>query len=120
MNELAKGLNEVLDTSIAGAFLSQVGRRMYFPKGIVAQSDEAKQKADRYNATVGLATSKGQPMHLVDIMDFYKEGVFKPLGGMLGFIGFQPFLKQGRERGLVNNRTAGRIFHYNLSVSLQG
>ena len=78
MNELAKGLNEVLDTSIAGAFLSQVGRRMYFPKGIVAQSDEAKQKADRYNATVGLATSKGQPMHLVDIMDFYKEGVFKP------------------------------------------
>ena len=78
MNELAKGLNEVLDTSIAGAFLSQVGRRMYFPKGIVAQSDEAKQKADRYNATVGLATSKGQPMHLGDIMDFYKEGVFKP------------------------------------------
>ncbi len=78
MNELAVGLNEVLDTSIAGAFLSRVGRRMYFPKGIVAQSDEAKQKADRYNATVGLATSKGQPMHLHDIMDFYKEGVFRP------------------------------------------
>lgn len=51
---------------------------MYFPKGIVAQSDEAKQKAKLYNATVGLATKGGQPMHLKDIMNMYKEGIFQP------------------------------------------
>lgn len=78
MNQLAIELNEILDSSVAGGFLSAVGRRMYFPKGIVAQSDEAKEKAKTYNATVGLATSKGQPMHLSDIMSMFREGVFKP------------------------------------------
>ena len=78
MNELAIELNRTLDSSVASAFLSETGRRLYFPKGIVAQSDEAKQKARTYNATVGLATSKGQPMHLDDIMSVFKEGVFKP------------------------------------------
>ena len=78
MNKLAQELNEILEGSSAYPFLSQTGRRMYFPKGIVAQSDEAKEKAKLYNATVGLATSKGQPMHLSDIMNVFREGVFKP------------------------------------------
>ena len=78
MNALAIELDRTLETSSAYGFLSSVGRRMYFPKGIVAQSDEAKEKAKTYNATVGLATSKGQPMHLSDIMDMLREGEFKP------------------------------------------
>lgn len=78
MNELAKELNSILDESVVGAFLSATGRRMYFPKGIVAQSAEAGEKAKRHNATVGLATSKGQPMHLTDIYDKFAEGVFSP------------------------------------------
>lgn len=78
MNALAKELNAVLDTSVAGAFLSPAGRRMYFPKGIVAQSAEAGEKATRHNATVGLATSNGQPMHLSDIYNRFTPGAFKP------------------------------------------
>ena len=43
MNILAEELNNTLSDSVAYGFLSPVGRRMYFPKGIVAQSDEAKE-----------------------------------------------------------------------------
>ena len=78
MNELARELNGTLEGSVAYGFLSSVGKRMYFPKGITAQSAEAGEKAKTYNATVGLATSKGQPMHLGDIMGMFREGVFKP------------------------------------------
>ncbi len=47
------------------SMLSQLGRRMYFPtKGIPAQSSEAAAKAKRYNATIGIATEGGVPMHL--------------------------------------------------------
>ena len=78
MNELAVQLNAALEDSCAYPFLSEVGKRMYFPKGIVAQSDEAKEKAKRYNATVGLATRSGEPFYLSDIYSSFKDGVFKP------------------------------------------
>ena len=78
MNILAEELNRTLSDSVAYGFLSPVGRRMYFPKGIVAQSDEAKEKARRYNATVGLATSHGEPFYLEDIYSAFREGEFKP------------------------------------------
>ena len=78
MNELAVELNSILDLSVVGQFLSPTGRRLYFPKGIVAQSAEAAGKAKRYNATVGLATSQGQPMHLEDIYSRFVPGSFEP------------------------------------------
>jgi aspartate/methionine/tyrosine aminotransferase len=46
------------------AMLSSMGRRLYFPKGILSQSAEAKQKAKRFNATIGIATEGDGPMHL--------------------------------------------------------
>ena len=78
MNILAEELNRTLSDSIAYGFLSPTGRRMYFPKGIVAQSDEAKEKAKKFNATVGLATKNGEPFFLRDIWSSFKDGVFKP------------------------------------------
>lgn len=64
MHSLALGLNALLDNHIMGRALSIVGRRMYFPKGIVAQSAEAGERAHRFNATVGLARSGKQPLVL--------------------------------------------------------
>ncbi|MDH3521404.1 MAG: aminotransferase class I/II-fold pyridoxal phosphate-dependent enzyme, partial [Myxococcales bacterium] len=46
---------------------SGLGRRLYFPKGILSQSAEAKAKAHRFNATIGIATEGGGPMHLASI-----------------------------------------------------
>ena len=55
MKELAIELNESLKGTCVYDLLGTKGMNMYFPKGIVAQSAEAGEKAKRYNATVGLA-----------------------------------------------------------------
>ena len=64
MNQLAKELNEILSGSTAFDLLSDYGKRLYFPKGIAAQSAEAKQKAKTYNATIGMAISQGEAIEL--------------------------------------------------------
>ena len=65
-NPLAQQLNERLEQAAPAVFamLSPLGRRLYFPKGILSQSAEAKQKGKRFNATIGIATEKGGPMYL--------------------------------------------------------
>lgn len=67
MNPLAKQLNETLtrDHPHVAEMLSGLGKAIYLPKlGILSQSAEAKQKANLYNATIGIATENGKPMHL--------------------------------------------------------
>jgi len=64
MHDLAKNLNEVLKGTCAAELLSDYGRRMYVPKGILVQSAEAKQKATRYNATIGVALENGSVMYI--------------------------------------------------------
>ncbi len=77
MNELAIELNDILKNSIAYSFLSEKGKRMYFPKGIVAQAAEAGDKAKRYNATIGLALDHGEPFCLEDIYSQFVPGSFR-------------------------------------------
>lgn len=77
MNELAVELNEALKDSVALDLLSKRGKGIYFPKGIVAQSAEAGEKARRYNATVGLATDNGEPFCLSDIYSAFAAGSLK-------------------------------------------
>jgi aspartate/methionine/tyrosine aminotransferase len=50
------------------AMLSNFGKRIYFPKGILAQAAEAKQKGKRYNVTIGIAREAGKPMFLPSVM----------------------------------------------------
>lgn len=69
MHPLAEKLNRVLGDSLCGRSLSDYGKRVYFPEGIVAQATEAGKKAHRYNATVGMAYMDGQPMILPTIQD---------------------------------------------------
>jgi aspartate/methionine/tyrosine aminotransferase len=46
---------------------------MYFPRGIVAQSAEAKKDAHRLNATAGIATQGGQPLFLSPIRAYIPQ-----------------------------------------------
>lgn len=72
MNPLAKQLNDTIakEQPRIAEMLSGLGKAIYFPKiGILSQSAEAKQKAKTYNATIGIATENGQPMHLKMIQD---------------------------------------------------
>jgi aspartate/methionine/tyrosine aminotransferase len=69
-NPLAQALNERLEASapeILG-MLSALGRRLYFPKGILTQSAEAGARAHRFNATIGIATEGEGPMVLPSVM----------------------------------------------------
>ena len=70
---LAVELNEVIERenpNIA-AMLSGLGRRLFFPKGILAQSAEAKEKAKKFDATIGIAYEKGTPMALPSVMQYF-------------------------------------------------
>ncbi|MFP4113997.1 MAG: aminotransferase class I/II-fold pyridoxal phosphate-dependent enzyme [Spirochaetota bacterium] len=69
MNPLAHELNETLSGTSAGRLLSRLGREMFFPKGIVAQTAEANQRAGRFNATVGMAFEHGEPIMLTGLRD---------------------------------------------------
>lgn len=64
MNTLAKELNSQLDGTVAGRLFSSLGCRLYFPRGIIAQSAEAKKSATTANATMGMAYSQGKPLML--------------------------------------------------------
>ncbi|MFS0637608.1 aminotransferase class I/II-fold pyridoxal phosphate-dependent enzyme [Mesobacillus foraminis] len=65
MNELAKNLNADLLNHNPHVYylLSDLGKQLYYPKGILSQSAEASKKATRFNATIGIATENNVPMH---------------------------------------------------------
>lgn len=72
MHSLAAQLNQTLEQENPRvyAMLSKLGREIYFPKeGILNQSAEAKAKAGKYNATIGIALENKEPMHLKVIQD---------------------------------------------------
>jgi len=69
-NQLATELNEIIsrdNPKVFGMF-SELAKELFFPKGILTQSAEAKEKAHRYNATIGIAKESGQAMHLPAVM----------------------------------------------------
>jgi aspartate/methionine/tyrosine aminotransferase len=75
LHPLAQVANAALEqeTPAVLAMLSQRGKRFFFPaKGILAQGAEAKQKAKTANATVGIATENGAPMHLACVNKYYQ------------------------------------------------
>jgi aspartate/methionine/tyrosine aminotransferase len=68
-NELANQLNSIIKKEWSELFsvLSSFGKSIYFPKGILFQSAEAKQKASTYNATIGIAKEKNKAMFLKSV-----------------------------------------------------
>ena len=70
LNPLAAELNDTLAGTVAGALLSDVGKRMYFPKGIIAQSAEAKKLGRTANATIGTTLVGGTPAVLEAVSRF--------------------------------------------------
>lgn len=70
MNPLAKELNEVIQKNCPNlmAVMSEVGKNLFFPKGILSQSAEAREKAHRINATIGIAKEGDVTMALPSVM----------------------------------------------------
>ncbi len=72
MNELAKKLNKIIKQSNPHIYemLSNMGKNLFFPKGILSQSAEAKEKAHKINATIGIAKQGKNVMSLPSIACF--------------------------------------------------
>ncbi|NPC93437.1 aminotransferase class I/II-fold pyridoxal phosphate-dependent enzyme [Bacillus sp. WMMC1349] len=71
MNKLAAELNATIQQKNPFVFslLSNLGKKIFFPKGILTQAAEAKEKAYKMNATIGIATEHGEPMHLKGVSE---------------------------------------------------
>ena len=67
LHPLAQELNESLKGTVAEALFSDVGRRIYFPKGIIAQGGEAKKFATVANGTIGTTVINGTPAILPSV-----------------------------------------------------
>ena len=71
LNPLAVELNDAIRAASPATYelLSARGRALYFPKGILSQSAEAREKAHRMNATIGVATEGSGPMALPSVLE---------------------------------------------------
>lgn len=62
MDTIAQNLNRIIEGTVVEQALSAYGRRAFFPKGIVAQSQEAARAARVANATAGVAIERSHHM----------------------------------------------------------
>jgi len=69
MDAIARELNQILGDSVAQRTLSRFGKSVYFPRGIVAQSQEAGREASVANASAGVALADGHHMSLSFLAD---------------------------------------------------
>lgn len=89
MNVLAQELNAEIERSNPHIhqMLSRMGKEFFFPKGILTQSAEAKEKAHKINATIGIAKENDQVMHLsaiTSLVDGVPAGEFLPYAPSFG------------------------------------
>ena len=70
MNPIAEQLNREIEAHgpAVAQMLSRVGRQLFFPKGILSQGAEAKEKGHRINATIGIAKEEGRTMVFDSVM----------------------------------------------------
>jgi len=70
VNPIAQELNQIIEKNNPHLMemLSDMGRNLFFPKGILSQSAEAREKAHKLNATIGIATERGETMHFSSVM----------------------------------------------------
>ena len=90
LNPIAIELNERIRATAPTVFelLSELGKRIYLPKGILSQTAEAGAKAHRFNATRAIASEDGDMMHL----SVSRELV--PTLPLEGIYGYAPVLGQ--------------------------
>ena len=71
MDPIAQALNQIIEKGNPHLMemLSDMGKNLFFPKGILSQSAEAREKAHKLNATIGIATEQGETMHFPSVMD---------------------------------------------------
>ena len=69
MNPITQELNTTIKDAAPHVYemLSDMGKALFFPKGILSQSAEAKTKADKINATIGIAKEGNSVLSLSSV-----------------------------------------------------
>jgi aspartate/methionine/tyrosine aminotransferase len=75
MNPIAKELNQVIQSENPHLMemLSDIGKQLFFPRGILSQGAEANEKAHKLNATIGIATEANDIMCLESVKNSIKD-----------------------------------------------
>ena len=81
------------------ALLSELGKRIYLPKGILSQTAEANAQAHRFNATRAIALENGEMMHLPVSRNLVPNPSLENVYGYAPVLG-QPALRQKWEAHL--------------------
>ena len=75
MSVLSQELNKNLKNIAPQVYnlLSELGKNIFLPEGIVVQSEKAKSAAKRINASIGIATEAGDVMHLNTLQQYFSS-----------------------------------------------
>ena len=94
LNPIAIELNDQIRVSTPAVFelLSELGKRIYLPKGILSQTTEANAKAHRFNATRAIAQDFSQ--HGDDMMHLAVSRELVPALPLEDIYGYAPVLGQ--------------------------
>ncbi|MHA1356544.1 MAG: aminotransferase class I/II-fold pyridoxal phosphate-dependent enzyme [Candidatus Helarchaeota archaeon] len=105
MHPLATELNTIIKNGNPYLYemLSDLGKKLYFPKGILSQSAEAKKFAHKFNATIGVATEGDQPMYLPSAFQYFNELLPKDLFFYAPASGIPELREKWKEKMLVEN-----------------
>lgn len=114
LNPLAVELNEQIQESAPAVFalLSDLGKRIYLPKGILSQTTEANTKAHRCNATRAIALDfsqdGGDMMHLPTSRELVPDLTLESIYGYAPVLGQQALREAWKTHLLQENPTLAR------------
>ncbi len=110
MNPLAEELNSVVESGNPHLYsmLSEIGKNLFFPKGILSQSAEAREKAYNINATIGIAKESGHTMKLDSVAVFVNN------------IPASAYLTYAPSFGIPDLRKAWQASLFEKNISLAG
>ena len=102
LNPIAIALNDQIHASSPAVFslLSELGLRIYLPKGILSQTAEASTKAHRFNATRAIAQQNDDMMHLAVSRELVPTLPLEDIYGYAPVLG-QPELREAWKTHLL-------------------
>ena len=119
INPLAQELNDALKGTTPGELLSDVGTRLYFPKGIIAQSAEAKKLGKTANGTIGTTVVEGKPIMLPSIKKYVPDLTSSELVGYAPTAG-NPDLRAMWQESIIRKNPLLKDKKFSLPVVVPG
>lgn len=119
INPLAQELNDALKGTTPGELLSDVGTRLYFPKGIIAQSAEAKKLGKTANGTIGTTVVEGKPIVLPSIKKYVPDLTSSELVGYAPTAG-NPDLRAMWKESIIRKNPLLKDKKFSLPVVVPG